>query len=462
MILENRNILVKVLGCRSSLCEGEFIAGKLALMGANITDDFNAENLSAAVIVTCSVTSEADKKCRQIIRRARRILGDDGVLAVCGCWAERENFGDFGIDIIAGSRGKIFIPNEIAGMLSTGKREFRDLRKVSRENSWEELAINYPVLHSRAFVKIQDGCDHFCTYCIIPFLRGKPISRPEENILREIERLISNGCREIILTGIHLGLYGRDINSSLANLIAKISRVKNLARLRLGSLEPFSLDENLLRKLSECEIFCPHLHLPLQSGDDKILEAMRRGYNSGEFLRICENARKFLGENLHISSDILVGFPGEDDRAFQNTLQIMKSAKFGRVHVFPYSPRNGTLAAKFPGQIAPETKNSRTNQAIELGKNLFTDYARNFLGSEIEVLVEKSGANYAIGHSRHYIEVSIPQNLERNQLITLRAKTFSDARLEAEFITPNTPDNRNLRREFQAKSCVREPEKFSS
>ena len=445
MGLKNHVILVKVLGCRSSLCEGEFIAGKLASMGATVTDDFK-KNFDAAVIVTCSVTSEADKKCRQLVHRAKKILGENGILAVCGCWAEKINANsarELGIDILAGSKGKIFLPDEIQKMFSNTKKYFVDLRRDLNSGIWEELAINFPVMHSRAFVKIQDGCNHFCTYCIIPFLRGKPVSRPQKNILDEIQRLTDNGCKEIILTGIHLGLYGRDINSSLADLIRKISSVKNLYRLRLGSLEPFSLDEDLLNALSECEIFCPHLHLPLQSGNDKILAFMKRGYTSSEFLRICDNARKFLGEDLHISSDILVGFPGETNEDFNDTLEIMQKANFGRVHVFPFSEREGTAAVKFPDKIENSVKNLRVSQVIELGKKLFLNYAGNFLNKNVEVLIEKINNDYSLGHSRHYLEVFCKGNFfERNQIVNLKINNISDARLEAES-TSITNINRN-------------------
>ncbi len=441
MGLENSVILVKVLGCRSSLCEGEFIAGKLASMGAKITDDFK-EDFNAAVIVTCSVTSEADKKCRQLIHRAKRILGEKGVLSVCGCWAEkisRDSAIEMGIDILSGSKGKIFIPDEIQKMILNREKKFIDLRKPGELNSgiWEELSINFPLMHSRAFVKIQDGCNHFCTYCIIPFLRGKPVSRPEKNILDEVKRLTDNGCKEVILTGIHLGLYGKDIDSTLSNLIRKISRVKNLERLRLGSLEPFSLDENLLKTLSESEIFCPHLHLPLQSGDDEILNLMRRGYTSSEFLKVCDNARKFLGDDLHISSDILVGFPGENDNAFKNTLKIMTLAKFGKVHVFPFSEREGTEAVNFPNKIEKSVKNSRTSEAIELGKKLFIDYASQFLNKDVEVLIEKIGENYSTGHSKNYIDVFCNEKLERNKIIKLKVNNISDAGLKAEINNRN-------------------------
>ena len=258
----NNKIFIHVFGCRSSLCEGEYIAGVLKAKGLEITEDIN-EKFNAAVIVTCSVTQEADKKCRQAVRRVRRLMGNDGILAVCGCWSqaiEEKKARELGIDILAGSKGKNILPEVLIKMLKE-ERNFIDLRTqdIFSPSKWEELEINSPVMHSRAFMKIQDGCNHFCAYCIIPFLRGRPVSRPQENIISEIKRLIQNGTKEIIFTGIHLGLYGRDINSSLADLIRNVSKIKELKRLRLGSLEPFCLDENLLNALNECGAFCHHL-----------------------------------------------------------------------------------------------------------------------------------------------------------------------------------------------------------
>lgn len=425
----NNKIFIHVFGCRSSLCEGEYIAGALKSLGADITEDID-EKFNAAVIVTCSVTQEADKKCRQAVRRVRRLMGSEGILAVCGCWSqalEEKKARELGIDILAGSKGKNILPEILIKMLNEGKN-FIDLRTqdIFSPSEWEELEINSPVMHSRAFMKIQDGCNHFCSYCIIPFLRGRPVSRPQENIISEIKRLIQNGTKEIIFTGIHLGLYGRDINSSLADLIRSVSNIKELKRLRLGSLEPFCLDENLLNALSECEAFCRHLHLPLQSGDDKILASMRRGYKSGEFLDVCYNARKKISDDIHISSDILVGFPGEGEKAFQNTLKIMKDAGLGRVHVFPYSERKGTLAEKIPGKVSHEEKVLRTSEAIKLGYKLYYDYAKKFEKKDVEILIEKDNK----GHTRHFIEAHCAGG--DNEIVKAEALRYVNYILECE------------------------------
>ena len=415
---------IHVFGCRASLSEGEFIAGMLKSYGHDITEDLTRE-FSSAVIVTCSVTHEADRKCRNLIRRVRKILGAEGVLAVCGCWAQgvdANSARDLGVDILGGSKGKNLIPSAVIEMSKHG-RKFLDLRTHDM-SQWEELPLPSTILHSRAFVKIQDGCNHFCTYCIIPFLRGKPVSRPAENIITEINRLIDNGTKEIIFTGIHLGIYGKDIDTSLADLIRKVSEIDGLKRLRLGSIEPFSLDDDLINALAECKAFCHHLHLPLQSGDDDILGRMRRGYTSSEFVKVCDNLREKISGDIHISSDILTGFPGESDTAFNNTLDVMKASGFGRVHVFPYSPRNGTIAAQMAGQISHSAKIERVAKAISLGREMFRDYAKKFIGTEAEILIERDNK----GHTRNYIEASCSGN--DNEITKAEVIRFDGNRLE--------------------------------
>ena len=428
MGINTNKVYVHVFGCRSSLCEGEFIAGSLKAMGAEITEDLTENNINAAVIVTCSVTQEAGRKCRQLIRRIRKILGNDGIICVCGCWSQNLDVDEakkLEIDILAGSKGKNIIPKKLLEIMRTG-RKFIDLRtqNIFLPSEWEELSINSPVMHSRAFIKIQDGCDHFCTYCIIPFLRGRPVSRPANNILDEIKRLIDNGTKEIIFTGIHLGIYGQDINFSLAQLIRETSKIHELKRLRLGSLEPFCLNDDLLNALNECEAFCEHLHLPVQSGDDEILSKMRRGYKSKDFINLCEHARKILGENLHISTDILVGFPGESENAFMNTLNLMKESKLGRVHVFPYSEREGTIAAKMPQKIPHAEKISRTSRAIELGNILYNNYMKKFINHDVDILLEKNNK----GHTKQYIEAICDG--ENNSIVRAKVIGVNDGRFE--------------------------------
>ncbi|MBQ8691645.1 MAG: tRNA (N(6)-L-threonylcarbamoyladenosine(37)-C(2))-methylthiotransferase MtaB [Synergistaceae bacterium] len=433
-------ICVKILGCRSNLYEGDYLAGELKERGAEIVNEF--KNADCAVIVSCAVTHEADRKCRQLIRRARREIGADGVLAVCGCWAQAVSAEDalsLGIDILTGSRSKNILPKVIYAQLENNNKEFIDLRDNNKLSwQWEELGLNNrPLMHTRAFIKIQDGCDHFCSYCIIPFLRGRPVSRPIANIIEEVNKVVSQGCREIVLTGIHLGMYGRDLNINLSEVIKNLSRIKGLERLRLGSLEPFSLDENLLNALANSKIFCRHLHLPMQSGDDEILNLMRRGYSASEFKDICVKAKKYLGDDLHISSDILVGFPGESDNAFNNTLKLMRDAGLGRVHVFPFSLRKGTLADKLykDRELDNNIKSQRVARAIELGDELLNKFAERFIGRELDVLIEQidKDKNLMSGHTENFLEAEIKDIINedmRNKIIKAKIIAVSNGKLE--------------------------------
>jgi threonylcarbamoyladenosine tRNA methylthiotransferase MtaB len=395
-----------VLGCRSNLYDGEALAGELAARGAQIVD--RPERCRAAVIVSCSVTAVADKKCRQAVRRARREVEEDGVVAVCGCWAQgldAQEARALGIDLLVGNRRKSALPDALEAALEAPG--FIDMR--GDLDGWDPLKLERPILRTRAFLKVQEGCDHFCSYCVIPFLRGRSISRPLEEALEEARRLTAAGCGEIVLTGIHLGMYGRDRGTSLAELARRVSRAPGLTRLRLGSLEPFALDDNLLEALAESPVFCPHLHLPLQSGDDGVLALMRRGYGADDFARVCGRAREKLGEDLHISSDVLVGFPGESEGAFQNTLALMRRAELGRIHVFPYSPRRGTTAAALPGGVSPQAASERASAALALGEELLTRYASRFVGRDLAVLAEgeADAARTALGYTRHFVSVTL-------------------------------------------------------
>ncbi|MDR3265908.1 MAG: MiaB/RimO family radical SAM methylthiotransferase [Synergistaceae bacterium] len=386
--LHGLKIWVYVLGCRSNLYESEALAGELEARGAAIAS--RPEGCRAAVIVSCSVTSTADKKCRQAVRRARRVLGDDGVVAVCGCWAQRldaDEAGELGVDILVGNRLKNGLPDMLESALSRRPASLVDARLDPRAaRTWDSLSLTRPVLRSRAFLKVQEGCDHFCSYCVIPFLRGRSTSRPEADALDEARRMVGKGCGEIVLTGIHLGMYGRDRGTSLAALIRKISETPGLLRLRLGSLEPFALDDDLLDALAESSIFCPHLHLPLQSGDDGILARMRRGHTADDYARVCDRARSKLGDDLHISGDVLVAFPGEDEGAFRGTLDLMRRVGMGRVHVFPFSPRGGTEAAAFADRVPPAAAAARVEAVMELGRELLRRYASRFVGGTLSIL----------------------------------------------------------------------------
>jgi threonylcarbamoyladenosine tRNA methylthiotransferase MtaB len=413
-------VWVCVLGCRSNLYDGDAIAGDLTARGAIVAE--RPEGCRAAVIVSCSVTAVADKKCRQAVRRARREFGkggEKGIVAVCGCWAQgldAREAKELGVDILAGSRRKSALPEALeAAIASEPPHDLMDMRKNPDARTWDPLTLDRPVLRTRAFLKVQEGCDHFCSYCVIPFLRGRSTSRPLEEALNEARRVVEAGCGEIVLTGIHLGVYGRDRGSSpdkgssLAELVRRVSDIPGLARLRLGSLEPFALDDDLLDALASSPVFCPHLHLPLQSGDDQVLSRMRRGYTADAFARVCDRARGKLGDDLHISSDVLVAFPGESEKAFRGTLALMERVRLGRVHVFSYSPRRGTLAAGFPDRVPPRTAVERMKAAVAAGEELLTRYASRFVGRDLSVLVESGGDEGGgfTGYTRNFVSTGV-------------------------------------------------------
>ncbi len=404
--LAGKRFRIRVLGCRTNQYEAEAIASQLILRGAVPS----AGVWDVAVLLSCPGTSEADRTCRQQVRRLRR-ENPGGVIIATGCWAQEVDPSEarhLGLDAVVGNRLKWSVP-DTAEFLLQG-RAGGPVPLVSRlpsppQEAWDGLQLDRPVLHTRAFLKVQDGCDHFCSYCIVPYVRGKPVSRDPGDILDEARRVAISGCHEIVLTGVHLGLYGGQDGWSLARLVEAISKVEGIERIRFGSIEPFALDEGLVKALAGIPSFCPHLHVPLQSGDDGVLMAMRRGYDSGGFARIIERVRSLWSEDVHFSTDLMIGFPGESDKAFRNTLSLVKNLGFGKLHVFPYSARPKTLAASLEGQVPESVKKDRCEEGITLGDGLLSRFAMKFLGSEVPVLVENRRKDELKGLTPHFLSV---------------------------------------------------------
>jgi threonylcarbamoyladenosine tRNA methylthiotransferase MtaB len=357
-------------------------------------------------VLTCSITSAADNKTRKILRRVRRENPSSLILA-CGCWAQTVSSDEaesIGVDILIGNRLKGSTLESIDRWFES-KGYFLERRaEVSGNKLWDELSVDRPRMHTRAFIKIQDGCNRACSYCAVPSLRGAEVSRDPDKICEEIQSVIASGCAEIILTGIHLGGYSC-CGTSLADLVRKISSIEGLRRLRFGSLEPFAVTDELLLALADSEVFCRHLHLPVQSGDDSILLSMRRGYTSKEFARITGMTKSILGDDAHISTDLIVGFPGESERAFSNSLSLLSDLGLGRVHVFPYSERRNTAAAVMDGAVGRGEIKERTSRAIGLSARLLSDYAKCWLNRTDSVLIESSEDGLASGWSEHYLKV---------------------------------------------------------
>lgn len=404
--LAGTKFLIRALGCRTNQYEAEAIASGLVSKGAVASE----ESWDVAILLTCTVTAEADRKCRQQVRRLRR-ENPEGLIFAVGCWAQELGAAEasrIGLDVVLGNRLKAALQEILESMLGHGGRPEKPviLRFPSRpEGGWDNLSLLKPTLHTRAFIKIQEGCDHFCSYCIVPFVRGKPVSRDPADILAEVKNVALNGCREVVLTGVHLGLFQVGDQWNLARLVREISKIPGILRIRFGSIEPFALDEPLILTLAETPGFCPHLHIPMQSGDDGVLSAMRRGYDSAGFSRVIERIRKLWPGDVHLSTDILVGFPGETDEAFRRTLNLARGLGFGKLHVFPYSRRPGTAAVSMEGHLSEAVVKARCEEGILLGNELLRRFASAFLGRTVSVLVEKARGGQAKGLTPQFLPV---------------------------------------------------------
>lgn len=400
MKLEGRRFLIVAMGCRSNSYEGEALASALRARGAILSE----ENPDIIVVVTCTVTAQADMKTRKLIRKLRK-QNREAYIVATGCYAQGasgEDVSALGVDLLVGNRLK----HRIADLIEEHYGQdcgFDEVRaRLDDNRQWDGLQLDAPHSHARAFIKIQDGCDHGCSYCIVPSVRGAPSSRSAADILSEVRRVADFGCSEVVLTGVHMGLYACD-GTSLADIVRELARVPGVKRLRFSSIEPLAVTRDLLEALTQAPCFCPHLHIPLQSGDDAILKRMRRGYTRDDFYKTVEQARRFLGEDAHFSTDLMVGFPGETQEAFQNSLQLLDDLAFGRVHVFPFSPRAGTAAFAMEDRVSAEAVNNRVAEALDFSARLLDRYSEQWVGKSASILIEKAKNFVFEGWTRHYI-----------------------------------------------------------
>jgi threonylcarbamoyladenosine tRNA methylthiotransferase MtaB len=344
-----------------------------------------------------------------------------------------------GVDILIGNRMKHKIAELAADWFIKNERRscfsiFDD--DIMTDGSWDDLLLDRPRLHTRAFLKVQDGCSHFCSYCIVPYVRGNPVSRDVDEALAEAEKIVQSGCPEIVLTGVHLGLH-----EDLPLLVRKIGSIKGLKRLRFGSIEPFAVDKRLLESIAETETFCRHLHLPLQSGDDGVLAAMRRGYTTKGFRVITDNIRKKLGEDVHLSTDLMVGFPGEDEKAFENSIRFINDIGFGKMHIFNYSPREGTAAAQMACPPENEVK-QRLAKALTEADALHRNYCSKWIGKDVEILVEQKINDTVRGLARNYIRVAaLSENAEIGEVLHVTPQKYVNGILTSDLVSKCSPDN---------------------
>ncbi|MGI6076311.1 MAG: tRNA (N(6)-L-threonylcarbamoyladenosine(37)-C(2))-methylthiotransferase MtaB [Pyramidobacter sp.] len=429
-LLSGKKIVVQALGCRTNLAEAEALASEFEACGAQVV---NGGACDAAVILTCSVTSVADRKSRQLIYRYRR-ENPKSCIVVCGCWAQGADEGEarkMGVSLLVGNRRKSEIPRLLAQWFQEKDPTFSALRGVMGRR-WDDLELTRSPYFGRAFIKVQDGCDHRCTYCIVPLLRGPSVSRPLESVVAEARRCVSAGQCEVILTGVHLGLYGRDIGSSLAEAVRSLSAVDGVRRLRFGSLEPFSIGDDLLEALAESKAFCHHLHLPLQSGDDEVLRRMGRGHSAEDYLNLVRRLRSALGDDLHVSTDVMCAFPGETEQAFSNTLSLLDAARIGRVHSFRYSPRPGTPAADFPRQVPLDQALARNERLKQASRRHLDEEARRWTGKNVEVLFEGTGRGLSRGYTREYFEFHSIKKSIYNEVRLMTVKSTFDGVLSGD------------------------------
>lgn len=402
------------LGCKVNAYETEAMQQMLEEAGYEIVPF--QEEADVYVINTCSVTNIADRKSRQMLHRAKK-KNPAAVVVAAGCYvqaADRELQKDAAVDIIIGNNKKAELVQILENHFSDQEAENRYLVDIGSAGEYECLSVSRITGHTRAFIKVQDGCNQFCTYCIIPFTRGRVRSRSASSVEEEVRALVTNGYQEIVLTGIHLSSYGldfKDPKESLPDLIIRLHEIEGLRRIRLGSLEPRIITAEFVRTLTGLEKLCPHFHLSLQSGCDATLKRMNRRYTTAEFAEGCAMLREAF-EYPAITTDVIVGFPGETDEEFSRTREFVERMRFFEMHVFKYSKREGTRAAVMPGQITEQVKNARSEILLALERQMSLEYRRHFLGISREILLEEKitidGVNYMEGHTKEYIKAVIP------------------------------------------------------
>lgn len=426
------------LGCKVNQYETEAMITLFKDAGYRICDF--SDVCDVYVINTCTVTGTGERKSRQMINRAHQ-KNPDAVIAVVGCYSQVEPEKvrkTEGVSIVLGTKDRSRIVELTQKALKEKSSDCTvNVYDIMKQREYEELWITSYEDKTRAFVKIEEGCTEFCSYCIIPYARGPVRSRPIESIKKEVTALSENGYREIVLTGIHIGSYGRDLeNVSLIDAIDAVSEVEGIKRVRLGSVEPRVLTEDFVLKISQNPKICDHFHISLQSGCDKTLRAMNRKYTTDEYRQAVKRLRNAF-ENPAITTDIITGFPGETREDFETTLDFAKEISFSEIHVFPYSPRKGTKAAEMEEQVEKKEREKRAKELIEAANNLHSEYLKAFIGKEAEVLFEqKNKGGMFEGHMKNYVKVCIASNEDIcHKILNVKLKKFSGKELFGEVIS---------------------------
>ena len=422
------------LGCKVNQYETNGMLQKFKTAGYEIVD-FN-EYSDIYIINTCTVTNMADKKSRQMLRRVKEINKNSLLIAV-GCYAQvakdvLEKIDE--IDLILGNNEKADIVNFVEDYFKTNQKKYETSSVMEQKEYVDFGSITYTE-KTRAVIKVQDGCDRFCSYCIIPYARGRVRSRNPESVLEEIKEIACNGIKEVVITGIHVASYGKDLKNGykLIDLLEDINKIEGIKRIRLGSLEPTIITEEFVDRLKKLEKICDHFHLSLQSGCNETLSRMNRKYTTEEFKNVCKILRKAY-PNVSLTTDIIVGFPGETEEEFNKTYEFLKKINFYKMHIFKYSPRKGTKAADMKGQIDGNVKEQRSEKLINLSNENEKKYNESYIGKELEVLFEEEDGDFYKGHTTNYIMVKVKKNNENleNTIKKVTVKSCKELDLIAE------------------------------
>lgn len=419
----DKKIAFLTLGCKVNMYDTEAMREKFEENGYTVVD-FD-EKADVYLINTCTVTNFGDKKSRQMIRRAKR-LNPDAVVVATGCYAQvadKEVAAIEGINVVIGTKNRAEVV-ELVENYRAEKGVVNAVEDIKSEKEFEPLKISRLSNRTRAYIKIQEGCNRYCTYCIIPYARGPVRSRKPEDIIEEIRRLADNGFKEVVLTGIHVASYGIDMgNITLADIIERVNEVDGIERIRFSSMEPLAVTDEFVERMKKMPKVCHHYHLSLQSGCDNTLKRMNRRYTAEEYAQVCSRLRKAFPD-VALTTDIIVGFPGESDEDFKECMDFAQRVHLDKIHVFPYSPKKGTPAEKMDNQVAPNVKNERAAEMSRLSDKLNIEFLKGHIGKSVDVLFEERVDNMYIGHTANYIRVEVCSDEDlHNQIKRVRLRS---------------------------------------
>lgn len=420
---------IHTFGCKVNIYESEYITNLLQENNYKLLDFNHPKEADIYIINTCTVTNEADKKDRKLIHTTRT-NHPNSILIVMGCYSQL-NPNDIDADIIIGNKYK----SEIVNLINEYQKNHKKIIKVNdiTKISFEDMYINRFVAHTRAFVKIQDGCNAFCAYCSIPYARGGIRSKDFDKVISEVTNLVNNGYKEIVLTGIHTGRYGLEKHTNLESLLKELVKVPNIFRIRLSSIEINEITDGIIDLIKNNDIMAKHLHIPLQSGSDTILKSMNRLYDTKYFIDRVNYIRKEIPD-ISITTDLILGFPGETEENYKETLDTLNIIKFTKIHTFPYSKRNGTKAASMPNQIDGITKKCRVKEVINISDKNEINFYKQKIGNIYDGIIETRKDGKKIVITTNYIPTEINSNLENNSIVKLKITKVTNSLVIGELI----------------------------